>query len=270
MARAALDPDRLDVLRALADPTRNALYRELQHAADPLTTQELASRVGLHPNTVRGHLDQLGAAGLVRADTTGHGGRGRPRHRFSALPLAAPAPPALSPPAKPEAPGRSSVPTGPVAGSPSGEIAAVLARSLVQVAQEAGVASDVIRGVGRGAGQARGSRSDPPSTTEEALGLVVELEDGGGYGPRLDPLAPGRWRLAFTTCPFRDLADDSPDVVCSLHAGSLEGTCAATGRLVVEAFTPLRGGKDCHAVLAEDARDARDDRRYHAPSTKED
>lgn len=279
MAGAALDPERLDVLRALADPTRNALYRELHDSAGTLTTQELATRVGLHPNTVRGHLDQLCAVGLVRADTSGHGGRGRPRHRFAALPLQEPPAPTASRSRTPPPSDRPSSIGGPSSAAPlasttdpgpaAGETTADLARCLVEVAEEARVPTEVIRRVGHRVGRARLS---PPSprTAAQALELVLEHEARDGYGPRLEVRAPGRWQLTFASCPFRDLATDFPEVVCSLHAGSLDGLCAATGRVVLESFTPLQGGQGCSAVLTEDSGDGSGDRRYHPIPTKED
>jgi predicted ArsR family transcriptional regulator len=237
MAGAAIDPDRLDVLRALADPTRNALYRELQRAPEPLTTPELAARVALHPNTVRAHLEQLRAAGLVRSDTTGDGGRGRPRHRFSAAPVGRPSP---------RAPARS-----PAGGE--GPPAVELARALVEVAEVAGVDAELIRSVGRRSGRERTSPA-PSSTVGEAVRRIVEVEAASGYGPVVDELPPGRWRLTFSSCPYRELADEAPEVVCSLHAGSIEGMCAATARVELESFTTARRGEDCHAVLCERVR----------------
>jgi predicted ArsR family transcriptional regulator len=72
----------LETMKVLADDTRHALFVALRDSASPLTTRELADLVGLHPNTVRPHLDRLRQVGLVEADTSGHGQVGRPRHVF--------------------------------------------------------------------------------------------------------------------------------------------------------------------------------------------
>ena len=90
---------RLQVLKALADNTRHAIYVELARSPHPLGTAEIAERLGLHPNTVRPHLDRLREVGLLDVSAEPRaGGVGRPQHRFS-LRAGAPAlglePPAL-------------------------------------------------------------------------------------------------------------------------------------------------------------------------------
>ncbi len=88
-----------DVLKALGDNTRYAIYLELARAARPLGTAEIAEALGLHPNTVRPHLDRMREAGLLDVTTDGRGEVGRPQHRFS---LAAEAPSlGLEPPTVP-------------------------------------------------------------------------------------------------------------------------------------------------------------------------
>jgi len=50
---------------ALALPTRKRLFAELSELRRPAGTEELAGRVGLHPNGVRTQLERLREAGLV-------------------------------------------------------------------------------------------------------------------------------------------------------------------------------------------------------------
>ncbi|MCP3909316.1 MAG: helix-turn-helix transcriptional regulator [Actinomycetia bacterium] len=83
----------LQTMKVLADDTRHALFVALRGAGDPLTTRELSELVGLHPNTVRPHLDRLCQAGLVESDTHGHGQVGRPQHRFQVVGSTGPANP---------------------------------------------------------------------------------------------------------------------------------------------------------------------------------
>ena len=67
----------LDVLKALGDNTRYALYLELLRAGRPLSTAEIAEALRLHPNTVRPHLERMrieGAAmrrGAIEGDMEG-------------------------------------------------------------------------------------------------------------------------------------------------------------------------------------------------------
>ena len=82
-------PVDLEVLKALGDETRYAMYREIASATVPLAAQDLADRLGLHANTVRLHLERLREVGLVDVEAVHRGRVGRPQHRYS---LAAGAP----------------------------------------------------------------------------------------------------------------------------------------------------------------------------------
>ena len=73
----------LDVLKALGDNTRYAIYLELVRAPAPLATADIARTLGLHPNTVRPHLERMRDAGLVDVEAAGRGDVGRPQHRYS-------------------------------------------------------------------------------------------------------------------------------------------------------------------------------------------
>ena len=56
---------RLDVLKALGDNTRYAIYLELARAPAPLSTADIAESLELHPNTVRPHLERMREVGLL-------------------------------------------------------------------------------------------------------------------------------------------------------------------------------------------------------------
>src|SRR5918995_334997 len=58
-----------DVLRVLGDNTRYAIYLELARSPRPLVTAEIAETLGLHPNTVRPHLDRMREVGLLDVTT---------------------------------------------------------------------------------------------------------------------------------------------------------------------------------------------------------
>src|SRR6188508_2825240 len=75
-----------DVLKVLGDNTRYGIYLELARAARPLVTAEIAETLGLHPNTVRPHLDRMREVGLIEVTTDARGEVGRPQHRYSLAP----------------------------------------------------------------------------------------------------------------------------------------------------------------------------------------
>ena len=75
----------------LASPVRRRLVDALANADTGATTPgftaaELGAQVGLHVTTVRFHLDQLVAAGLVESAVRREGGAGRPRQVYSLAP----------------------------------------------------------------------------------------------------------------------------------------------------------------------------------------
>src|SRR5436305_6329165 len=80
---------RLDLLKALGDNTRYAIYLELARSPRPLATADIADTLGLHPNTVRPHLERMRDVGLLDVEIDSRGSVGRPQHRYA---LAADAP----------------------------------------------------------------------------------------------------------------------------------------------------------------------------------
>jgi predicted ArsR family transcriptional regulator len=62
------EPSPIEVHKALADNTRFRLYRYLGLSGRPVSVRELATRLSLHPNTLRPHLRRLEEAGLVRRE----------------------------------------------------------------------------------------------------------------------------------------------------------------------------------------------------------
>ena len=201
---------RLDVLKALGDNTRYAIYLELARAVRPLATGDIARTLGLHPNTVRPHLERMRDVGLLEVRVDARGGVGRPQHRYGLAPDA----PALGlePPAH-----------------------AWLARLLLRLAVEAGAAADDAREVGAEQGRADAARAVPTLGCVEAL--VADLDTLG-----FDPAALGddtAATIGFGHCPFRDLAERDPALVCGLHRGMVEGFVAARGGARVREFRTL-------------------------------
>src|SRR5436309_1250856 len=78
--------DVIELLAALGDETRTALFRELALTTYGLTAGELAERVGLHANTVRLHLDRMRDAGLIEVEVVHRCTVGRPQHVYTLSP----------------------------------------------------------------------------------------------------------------------------------------------------------------------------------------
>src|SRR4051795_4479424 len=77
---------RLDLLKALGDNTRYAIYLELARSPRPLATADIADTLDLHPNTVRPRLERMREVGLLAVESDARGGPGRPQHRYSLAP----------------------------------------------------------------------------------------------------------------------------------------------------------------------------------------
>ena len=77
---------RLDVLKALGDNTRYAIYLELARASAPRSTAEVAETLGLHANTVRPHLERMREVGLLAVHSDNRGSVGRPQNRYALAP----------------------------------------------------------------------------------------------------------------------------------------------------------------------------------------
>lgn len=214
----------LAVLKALGDETRYAMYRELATSTRPLSAHDLAERLGLHANTVRLHLDRLRETGLVEAEAVHRGTVGRPQHLYSLAPGA----PSLGfdPPAH-----------------------ALLAGLLGSLAESVGADAADATAIGAqwGAQLTRRSRS------RSCVAVLHDELDRLGFEPAVGPgdgTAEGAVRVEFLHCPFRELAEAYPDLVCNLHRGICAGVVDAAGGGRVAEFATLYDPEPCHVTVA--------------------
>jgi predicted ArsR family transcriptional regulator len=213
------DAPRLDLLKTLGDNTRYAIYLELARSPKALATADIAESLGLHVNTVRPHLERMREVGLLDVQSDNRGAVGRPQHRYS---LAADAPSlGLEPPTF-----------------------ALLARMLLRAAAIAGTGAEDAADAGREEGRSDGARAVGRPCVDA---LVRELDRLG-----FDPTVAGddaATTVAFAHCPFRELAEANPDLVCSLHRGLIEGFVETVGGVEVRAFRTLVDRDPCQVEL---------------------
>jgi predicted ArsR family transcriptional regulator len=211
----------LEVLKALGDETRYAMYRELAQSTTPLSAQDLAEALGLHANTVRLHLERLRDAGLVEAEVVHRGTVGRPQHLYS---LAAGAPGlGFDPPAH-----------------------ALLAGLLGALAERVGADADDAADTGHAWGVAAGKRARSRNCLRALSSELTRL----GFEPVADDAADGPVRVEFLHCPFRELAEAYPELVCNLHRGLCEGVVDQVGGGMVEDFATLFDPDPCHVLVS--------------------
>jgi len=214
----------LAVLKALGDETRYAMYRELATSTQPLSAQDLADRLGLHANTVRLHLDRLRETGLVEAEAVHRGTVGRPQHLYSL------------------APGAPSLGFDP----PAHVLLAGLLGSLAEhLGAEPADAEEI--GAQWGAQLTRRTRS------RDCVAVLADELDRLGFEPAVGPgdgTAEGAVRIEFLHCPFRELAEAYPELVCNLHRGICAGVIDATGVGSMQEFSTLYDPEPCHVTVA--------------------
>ena len=176
---------------------RDRILDELRGAPDGLDARELARRLGLHPNTVRWHLGVL--ADRVSTEAVASGSRGRPRILYRVRPGA-------DTPSHDEYRLLATILTGTLAGAPDGPAAA----------EEAG----------RAWGGYLVERPPPDArlSAEEATERVATLLDEQGFAAEV---APGAIRMRH--CPFHDLAEVHPEIVCAVHKGLVAGALSELG-----------------------------------------
>jgi predicted ArsR family transcriptional regulator len=172
----------------------------LRDQPEPLTLAALVRVTGLHPNTVREHLESMVRRGLVSRTRAEPHGRGRPAWLYAATVV------------RPE--------TSEYAGLASA-LAAAIARSSASPSEDGALAGE---DWGRELARNRGAT---PGTPEAARDQVVALLDDLGYEPRTDASEPETVRL--TRCPLLEAAHRHQEVVCAVHLGIVRGALAEYG-----------------------------------------
>ena len=220
------EPAPIEVHKALADDTRYRLYRYLRLSGRPVAVRELATRLGLHANTIRPHLRRLVEAGLVASETRrGPSAVGRPQTLYTA------------------------VVQGPREGRDYRLLADILASFVAGPRARAGAER-----LAREWGDFLVTRHAPPPGARRPgpnLAALREALAEAGFDPRFRRRGNRSVEIGLRGCPFRDLLDDHRDLVCTVHRGLLEGMLEGSRpRLRLEAFEPLADhGSVCRAVV---------------------
>lgn len=176
----------------LTQPTRARIFALLAELKEAVGTDELASRLGLHPNGVRVHLERLQDAGLVERRQE-RAGRGRPGDRWTVAPGA----------------------------QPSGQAPSAYASLAVWLARAIPAGPTRLREVER-TGREIGRELAPKGgadPVEELRQTFAAL----GFQPSMNVKADDGLACRLENCPYRDSVRENPDVVCTLHRGLTVG-----------------------------------------------
>jgi predicted ArsR family transcriptional regulator len=131
----------------------------------------------------------------------------------------------------------------------------LLAGMLVGVAAASGAAPEDAADIGRIQGRAAAARlaalveDDDSDLAAACLDALVADLTRVGFDPAVVS-DDGGATVAFTHCPFYELAEAHPEIVCHLHRGMVEGLVTAIGGLEVAAFGTLVDRQPCQVELA--------------------
>jgi len=197
----------------------------LRKSTSPLSIVEIATRLDVHPNTVRFHLDALVEAGQVERVDAAPAGPGRPPFVFRA---------------------RGGMdPAGP---RNYRLLAAMLASSLAATPDPTTRALELGRTWG-------GHVVEQPApsqtlTANQALNRLTTLLHDLGFSPERRSVG-GRRQIGLRHCPFLELVDTQAGVICPLHLGLMQGAMDKLGTSVtVERLDPFTEPDLCLAHLS--------------------
>jgi predicted ArsR family transcriptional regulator len=209
-----VDEKSLEIHRALAEDTRFRLYRYLRLTGRPVSVRELSRRLSLHPNTLRPHLRRLEEAGLVSHQVRKTAAVGRPQMLYEAL----------------EGSGEGGKDYRFLAEMLCGTI-----RTPREIARAAGLAQEWGAYLVSQGGPKPGVRLP----ARRNLAVLREAMAVAGFDPRFRRDGASV-EVTLRACPFRDLADDYRDLVCTLHRGLIEGMLAGLKpRITLREFKPF-------------------------------
>lgn len=206
----------------LGEKTRPRILAELRAARGGLDVEQLAERLDVHPNTVRWHLGNLRDAGVLESRPAERSVPGRPRILYRLRPEAA-------------AESREEYRL----------LATILAGTVAQSEDGPGRAEEA----GRAWGRYLVRRPLPLVGTSDELATaeVTELLDAQGFAAEADGD-----EIRMRRCPYHELAEMHPDVVCALHRGLIGGALEELGSdLAVEGLDVFVRPDLCVARLAK-------------------
>ncbi|MDP7702638.1 MULTISPECIES: metalloregulator ArsR/SmtB family transcription factor [unclassified Mycobacterium] len=201
---------------------RREVLRILRASRTPLSIAAIAKKLGVHPNTVRFHLDTLVGEGRVEHVQPSRRGPGRPPLMFRAV-------------AQMDREGTRQYRL----------LAEILA---IGLAAEPDSASRAVA-AGRAWGERLGSPGPQPDA-EQSIAHLIGVLDDLGFEPELQA-ADGKRQLGLRHCPFLELAERQSSVICPVHLGLMRGALETwAAPVTVERLEAFAAPDLCLAHLA--------------------
>lgn len=212
---------RTETFRTLASPSRVEILHLLQER-DRRTLAELVEATGLHPNTVREHLQRLARRGYVTSAVETRTTRGRPRTLYSAA-------------------------TGADAATNDD-----VARSVASAAERGDqlrryLAATHPAGETAGAGP---TPTGPQPLPDSALVQIDALDDHLDQSGFRASISPAALDVHITDCPYQAMVAESQGMVCVVHLGLVRTVLAqAGGPVTARELLPFSGPGCCTLTL---------------------
>jgi predicted ArsR family transcriptional regulator len=191
---------------------RREVLRLLRASSHPMSILAVADELGVHPNTVRFHLDVLVGDGQVEQVAPGRRGPGRPPLMFQAV---------------------RQMDRG---GTRHYRLLAEILSTALAAERNSG---DKALAAGRSWGLRMESPPDGDTGAEESIDRLVEMLDELGFAPERRA-GNGQQQIGLRHCPFLELAETRTAVVCPIHLGLMQGAMETWGAAVtvdqLEAF----------------------------------
>jgi predicted ArsR family transcriptional regulator len=185
---------------------RLGVLRVLKAAATPLSIVQIADQLGVHPNTVRFHLDTLIENRQVEQAPPDRRRPGRPPLLFQAA--------------------RGMDPTGP---RHYRLLAEILTHSLANGPNPSARAIEAGRTWGRQLAPLTGDNNNGVAGQEGPIQQLVSLLDDLGFAPERQAVDGQVVQVGLRHCPFLELAETTAQVVCPVHLGLMQGAMDAWG-----------------------------------------
>ncbi|WP_036467307.1 helix-turn-helix transcriptional regulator [Mycobacterium genavense] len=181
---------------------RREVLRILRTSREPMTIVAIADVLGVHPNTVRFHLDSLAADDQVEQVEPGRKGPGRPPLMFRAV---------------------RQMDRG---GTRHYRLLAEILTTAFAADQDA---ADKALAAGRSWGRQLVAGSSADATNpDEAIGHLIDVLDRLGFAPERR-VADGEHQVGLRHCPFLEVAENRTAVVCPVHLGIMQGALETSG-----------------------------------------
>lgn len=205
---------------------RRAVIRLLRASPDPMSIAGIADVLGVHPNTVRFHLDSLVADGQAELVELGRKGPGRPPLMFRAV---------------------RQMDRG---GTRHYRLLAEILATAFATERDPGPKA---LAAGRAWGQKMDAGPHPmrqnADGAEEAIAHLIDVLDELGFAPERR-VSNGAQQVGLRHCPFLELAENRSSVVCPVHLGLMQGAMETWGAPVsVDRLDPFVEPDLCLAHL---------------------